>query len=427
MSAPTVHLGSTFPTLKLCSCFDILSRGCVRGFSSTSSFVLTRLFVPRVAVATVWDGVNATRFSCALPLWCRAAQRLSSAVSSTSTPIILGTSSCSADCPQARCVWPNATVDAILRYSVARRSKGNLINLLKVHLFALTEFDAVLYTDLDVDASPPGEPPSAKWLRWWHEGMGIFMRSAALVVATADHEAPINTASLLLKPDLAIYHAALTLFHNLTFTPQRGFNSIGKPRELMDSPHFLDDHKLALLGVGLGEAQSNQSRAIDNVRKRLQRTAAYRNDRWSFAAGSIDQGFFLPLMLTTRTPIVTWAERNCRCSRRRWAVQHYWGPNKPWRPVAADSRVGATVRYLRSLWLPNGTSRGVSQNGSAAHSAAPPPGLALTPCLVALSTLRARIEAKGLWTDEVASRGRRTVNKQTVLPSTLLRNFTFSV
>ena len=335
-------------------------------------------------VATVYDG--GTRFSCAVPLWCQSADALLAAVASNVTaPIVLGTTTPSEDCPHARYLWPNKTVSALLRYPAAKKSRGNLINLLKIHLFALLDLDVVLFTDLDVDMSPP-KPPTETWKRWWHRSMDIFLRSPASVVASPDHEAPINTAVLLIKPSERIYDRALGVFlhQNLSFSAKTGFNKVGTPRELIDSAAVVDQRKLSLLASGFGLTR-NRSSSNDEILRRLQRTRAYTRNAWSFAAGAIDQGIFFLLGLVLEPASVTWAQNGCRCSSRPWMITHYWGPYKPWRPVGAELLTGATVRYLRNL--PNRTS-------SATQS---------TSCHLELSRLIARIQGKGMWNEKTAA------------------------
>ena len=260
----------------------------------------------------------------------------------------------------------------------------------------------MLYTDLDVLMDPPGDPPPDKWLRWWHAGIHSFVKGPALVAGVPDHEAPLNSASLLIKPSAVAYEASLRIFDNIAFNRTTGFNGIGTPRALIDT---LSDEKLSLLGVGFGENMTNISKVHDNIKRRLQRTAAYRLNHWNFAAGHIDQGYFFLLMAIMPRPIVTWAENNCRCSSRKWSVEHYWGPYKPWRPVSADTRTGATVRWLWNL-------------GNASD-----PGVVETPCFVEMSEMRARVEAKGLWDAHTRSRGASFIHGQTVLPSVRLENF----
>lgn len=371
----------------------------------------------RLGVATVWDGVANSRFACSVLLWCASAERLTAAVSAPplSPPIILGTTTASEDCPNARYLRPNATVAALMRYSYSRRSNGNLINLLKVHLFALDDLDYIMYADLDVDMAPPS-PLTSKWLSWWHAGVDAFMSSAALVVGTPDHEAPLNTAALLIKPSRRMYKLAMDLFHaNLTFDKVKGFNSIGTPRELINgSLHSRGGLDLSLLGVGLGAVGVRESSPMspsavldEEVMKRMRKTAAYRRNTWTFAAGHIDQGFFFLLTLVL-APVATWSELNCRCKDRRWTVSHYWGPYKPWRRAGAERLTPATVRYLRNLPETNGSQY---YRGSR--------------CFAELADLRTLIQAKGMWTDRVAARGGMSISFQTLLPSTRVANFSW--
>ena len=82
----------------------------------------------------------------------------------------------------------------------------------------------------------------------------------------------------------------------------------------------------------------------------------------------------------------------------RVAAEADWGPFKPWRQGGAEHVTGATVRYLKSL----------GDNAS---------DWGRTRCALELAAIRARLEAKGVYTDAVAARGRSSIAFGSVLPS----------
>ena len=148
----------------------------------------------RLAIATFW--VPAAKYNCALLLWCRSAHRLSGALREGQPLIIVGEEHTRAiarheDC-EAEYVRPTPALTSAVRAYSERHSRRQLADwalrstLLKLHLFALTQFELVFFTDLDVD--PLGDL-GRPWVTaekvvgtYWHAATARFLASPFSVV-----------------------------------------------------------------------------------------------------------------------------------------------------------------------------------------------------------------------------------------------------
>ena len=154
-----------------------------------------------LGLVTLWDG-SATH-ECAIPLWCQSAQRLASMIPPPwQTQLVVIAPRASDECTKASYVWRNDTAEANDAYLSRVPIKGSwsyLKNclLLKWSVFAMTEFDLILYTDIDVDLTPSHSRLVASP---WVVAMEAFLRSPALIVNTPDHSSPINMGVFLAKP-----------------------------------------------------------------------------------------------------------------------------------------------------------------------------------------------------------------------------------
>lgn len=206
-----------------------------------------------------------------------------------------------------------------------------------------------------------------KGLVQWAPSLAAFNASRACVAGSPDHEAPLNTGMIVVKPRRWLYADVLQLLSaNLSFRPTDGFNGVGRPHALTT---FIDVELLAQ-GSGLSTGE---------VGKKLNWTQMYaRNDCmhegaptlcpylhppavhdsppscgvWTgnFVAGSIDQGLFWYVCFV-RHAVGTWTS-----PRSSLWMEHYWGSGKPWRE-AGLARPGAALRYLWRLSDPaNGSS-----------------------------------------------------------------------
>lgn len=187
---------------------------------------------PSLAVATLWQPSH--RFDCSLLLWCSSAVRVGALLSRTQhKPVVIvasgnrttasgsrsgAISATHEDC-DADYVLPNdETSGAVAEYIAANRDKIQRTEwvlrqtLLKLHVFALTHAELILFTDLDVDPyGDAGRPwvAAAKILQHWRPAAARFLQSRFAVVGTFDHEAPLNTGLLLVKPNRDLHADAM--------------------------------------------------------------------------------------------------------------------------------------------------------------------------------------------------------------------------
>ena len=186
----------------------------------------------RVAIATLWDG--GPKYRCALPLWCRSARMLGQAVNASLATLIISPTSAWDGCDGAARVWSTELVDAVEKYVSLRRGGIQLIKLL---IFSRTEYDVVVFTDLDID-------PHSRWkglhhgVPQWIPSLTAFVASRACLAGWPDVQSPINGGLLVAKPRRWLYSALLALLRgNLTFDPDHGFGHTGleppgRPRAL---------------------------------------------------------------------------------------------------------------------------------------------------------------------------------------------------
>ena len=274
-----------------------------------------------VAIATLWDG--SPSYECALLLWCRSAMSLARLVNASL--VVVGTTEQSVDCPLASYVWPADVADAAAAYSAylakwqgrvphtgrVRRLRGILCepNLLKISLLGMTQFDVVLFADLDVDVAPDGHDrnrlPAKLSSIAWRAGVAAFASSRALITASPDKEAPVNMGSFLMKPRRWAYLRLLSELRTLTFTPMCGFNGAGRPRDL--------NIDLASLSLGLGTVCCAAAASL------LNRTRMITNNTWSFAGGATDQGL-LWWFFYVELRVGTWAATD---GAPLWRVDHW--------------------------------------------------------------------------------------------------------
>ena len=133
----------------------------------------------RVAITTFWDG--SLSYECALPLWCQSAAKLSAIVPEAHAEVVLIAPKRTAECPATtRYVWDPETAAAsrhyVQRFSRSRRPTraggANMESflkdavLLKWSVFTMTDFDLVLFSDLDIDLLPATTHNASLRLDW---------------------------------------------------------------------------------------------------------------------------------------------------------------------------------------------------------------------------------------------------------------------
>ena len=290
-----------------------------------------------LAIATLWDG--SAQYECALLLWCESARKLGAALGRPTQPVVLAPHQ-SPECPEARYVWRDDTLHA-LRSWVERtgaKSVGSWrylsgSTLLKWGVFALTDYEVVLFADLDVDLVPaavglqgysnPRERGYAKGVRWsFADAVDAFAKSKALFVGAPDYASPINTGIFFCKPRRVLHDAALRLMHEGQWDKATGFNGLGTPHSLMRNGSADPAHAAMLLRL---QAGSNLSHT--EVQAYLERTEMMKQNNWNFVSGNIDQGMFWHILYLLRG-VGTWVALSY--PRHPYYAEHYWGSPKPW-------------------------------------------------------------------------------------------------
>ena len=208
------------------------------------------------------------------------------------------------------------------QYSLKMWTKRlSLRALYKLQLFRLTEYRAILFTDVDVDPFllSGGRPPTARTVlgrdmeRAWRDSFQRFLSSPARLLASADYHSPINTGVMLLKPNLAVYDEGVSVLSRGRFDPLLGFDWVGRPRDAL--------------------AHLHDTSAWD----RINRTGMLRKNDWNFVGGHACQGLFVYLFLVRSDAsmkhfafpknLTFRLEHNLGTMR----VRHFHSGFKPWR------------------------------------------------------------------------------------------------
>lgn len=160
--------------------------------------------------------------------------------------------------------------------------------LYKWQLFAHTEFDAIFFTDVDVDLFPVfgGLAPNGRGISSsnagrqlaaaWTRGLSAFVRSAAHLIASADYHSPINTGVMLLRPSEVIYGLGLRVLARNAFDPTLGFDRAGRPSDVL---------------------RGLRSHASPQLWREVLATRMLWQDRWTFVGGHACQGLFVYVFL----------------------------------------------------------------------------------------------------------------------------------
>ncbi|KAL3898711.1 MAG: hypothetical protein SGPRY_012785, partial [Prymnesium sp.] len=330
------------------------SRG--RDRSARESLSLPRL---RLAIATLFvPNQPCSGVGCGLLFWCQGAQRLSAALPSQwessllavhGPPFVSGSSSmapgaswCSQvsgrmpmndtldkrDCPELKLILPShALRRAVRRFIISRMSQlGSDLSrrwnarmgttLYKWELMSLgADYDAVLYTDLDVNVMPESLNPATVGAMWARSLPSLICKPHGLsnctrLIANPDWSSPVNAGFMLLLPprELMLYQRGVAILHS-PFNTSHGFNLSGSPKELLG---------LRLL-----------RRYDGSVLMHAGKPANIDNTLWDFVGADVDQGFFL-YMLHYYYDAGTYAGGRFA----GYHIQHYWGGGpKPWHLV----------------------------------------------------------------------------------------------
>ena len=188
----------------------------------------------------------------------------------------------------------------------------SVITLRKWQLVRLIEYRVIFATDPDVDLFHGALPARVAMLSHaWAQGVSAFVRSAVQLVGTGDGQVPVNTGVMLLKPSLEAYRIGFRALLSGRFSPARGWDDAGSPREL------LPEQTLGDYGY----------------------TRLVRENTWDVVCGNADQGLFTYVFLarlhTYRTseycPLASKLhDSRGKCPECPVPAWHFWGGDKPW-------------------------------------------------------------------------------------------------
>lgn len=191
------------------------------------------------------------------------------------------------------------------RHSLPLRSSfGSRAALLKWQAVRHVEYKLIFLTDVDVDifAGGLGARQSAATRSWeaaarraWSEGVEQLLASHIELVASADHESPVNTGVLLIRPRLATHRRGVAALSSLRFNYTHGFEGRGTPCEVL-APRTIQ--------------QSRGSWAV-------------RRCSWNFVGGNSDQGLFTYVYGGLRGTLAF-------AGLKGYSVVHHWSIFKPW-------------------------------------------------------------------------------------------------
>ena len=197
--------------------------------------------------------------------------------------------------------------------------------LYKWEILRHVEYRALFFSDVDVDfflphggAPPPAGSPAYRALAAaWSDGddglYGRFLRDRRLkLVGSGDDKAPINTAVMVLKPDLDAYALGRAALRTRRFNVSTGWNASGAPKATLPfvMPRF---------GGGTFH--------LTGVRSWFANT-------WNYVCGDGDQGLFAHVFLVLlRGETFAMASDSRNASATTYHVSHFFGGYKPWRSL----------------------------------------------------------------------------------------------
>ena len=206
-------------------------------------------------------------------------------------------------------------------------------SMLKWAVVGWTQYDWVAFADSDVGLMAVDGHPDAVAARW--AAMAPAAAAAAgggvaahvRLIASADHESPVNAGLMLLRPSRAVYRDGLGVMARCRFNGSHGWELLGPPRTCcMLRPIFADGQRLPSVparGCVDDLGCSNDPRT----------SAAHVRDRHDYIGADIDQGFFWHMFYVRHD-----AGAYFRYHTTKHKALHWWGQGKrrlygpPWAP-----------------------------------------------------------------------------------------------
>ena len=225
-----------------------------------------------VAIVTTWDGIVNGLYHCSLLYWCQSAAALGSVLTaqvgvSAADLVMLITSSNTSrrsqddmvmavlkqECPaltRAARVPPRLqqTVASYMEERINRngteakehglgRERFGAGNLYKWWFTSLSEYELILYADLDVELMPLQVQPkevAARWLATWQAA--VPPSGHPRLYGAADNWSPFNGGLwTLAHPSRELYELGLALLECTSWNATHGFNLMGRPRKLANA------------------------------------------------------------------------------------------------------------------------------------------------------------------------------------------------
>ena len=160
----------------------------------------------------------------------------------------------------------------------------SFINLLKWELIKKTQYDFVLFSDLDVDLLFYNS--DVQWEKAFARNFPSFLNGNKSLLANRDHSSPVNGGLWIVKPSMKDYRKGLEALRR-PFNLSHGF--LGVPSTM--PPHLRDNSKF------------------------------FRENTWDFVGGNSDQGLLTAIFfLTGRTTLPV----------HKFFVRHFWAKSTPW-------------------------------------------------------------------------------------------------
>ncbi len=197
-------------------------------------------------------------------------------------------------------------------------------------LFALTAYDVIFYTDLDVDMLPVAISNLEAVTKRWQLAVESFLSAQPRrhMVASLDHESPVNTGTLLIRPSTRLFHEGLEHLRTCRFNASHGWDHVGSPRSLP-----LEEYRMVLW------------RPWPN--SMLNGTKAFRINEWAFVCSAQDQGFFW-FMLFVKHHYGLYFSEHWGQPKPVYYVNHFWGGGAGMKPWSRKGR-GANIMYLNRI------------------------------------------------------------------------------
>ena len=293
---------------------------------------------------------NAARLQRALQPW-RTEQLLLS-----ETPDMAAQLAASAGCTALRLVPPDDALRAVAAACIAHLKAGRLtdidskdprsssffkrVSLTKWAVFGLTQYDAVVFADADLELLPLAEHGTA-WAAaaWRHALQGLLRAPHARLLSDPDARSPLNAGLLLVRPSAHLYEEGLATLRRCSYNRSHGWDLVGAPGSLGIVP--------TRLGGAPAQLAASDARLRD----------------WRFVAADQDQGLIFYMLYVRQPQLGAHGAGGYGAARRAGLPlsRHWWAGFKPFMEIGqaatalASLRVGSTRRvgdtYADLLYL----------------------------------------------------------------------------